>query len=246
MILSIFLMALIFILPLVSILVILIVITNQRYKVKKEEYEQSTYFKSTHIPYHQFIHDKGRIGEKIIYDRLSSYEQTGARFLFNVYLNKENGKTSEVDVIMLHSSGIYVFESKQYSGWIFGSANQKTWTQTLNKNTKEKFYNPLFQNRTHIKYLTATLPEQVPSTAYRSIIVFSDNCQLKTKIDSSDTEVVIQQVSLQTTINSMSCKTPNLLTQEQVLWIYDKLYPLTQVSDEIKAQHISDINAKKQ
>ena len=41
------------------------------------------------------------------------------KFIFNCYLPKADGETTEVDVILLHESGIYVFESKNYSGWIF-------------------------------------------------------------------------------------------------------------------------------
>ena len=34
-------------------------------KKKKEKYEQSTYFRSTNIPYHELLRDKGRIGENL-------------------------------------------------------------------------------------------------------------------------------------------------------------------------------------
>ena len=36
------------------------------------------------------------------------------RFLFNCYLPKQDGEKTEIDVIFLHESGIYVFESKNY------------------------------------------------------------------------------------------------------------------------------------
>ena len=41
------------------------------------------------------------------------------------------GRTSEIDLLMIHEKGIFVFESKNYSGWIFGSADQLHWTQSL-------------------------------------------------------------------------------------------------------------------
>ena len=85
--------------------------------------------------------------------------------------------TSEIDVVMLHEKGIFVFESKNYSGWIFGSADQRNWTATLNANTKERFYNPIKQNRAHVKALSDYLG--IEAGAFRSYIVFSERCEFK-------------------------------------------------------------------
>ena len=96
----------------------------------------------------------GNYGEYLTYKKLRKQEEQGARFLFNCYLPAKKDETSEVDVIMIADSGIYVFESKNYSGWIFGSEQSKSWTQTLpngKKARKERFYKPIMQNKTHIK-----------------------------------------------------------------------------------------------
>ena len=119
-------------------------------------------------------------------------EANGAKFLFNVYIPKGNGETTEIDVLMICSKGIFVFESKNYSGWIFGSESQKNWYQTLpagrGKSHKEHFYNPIMQNHSHIKNLKYLLDEQFP---IRSIIVFSDRCTLKSvQIKSNDISVI--------------------------------------------------------
>jgi hypothetical protein len=77
------------------------------------------------------IFDKGRNGEYQIYKRLRNHENKGGKFLFNCYLPKENGETTEIDVLLINKNGIFVFESKNYSGWIFGDEKSKNWTQTL-------------------------------------------------------------------------------------------------------------------
>jgi hypothetical protein len=83
--------------------------------------------------------EKGKSGEYLVYKVLQNYEKDGAKFLFNCYLPKNNNNdTTEIDVIMIHNSGIYVFESKNYSGWIFGSEHQQKWTQTLPGRTVRK------------------------------------------------------------------------------------------------------------
>ena len=82
-------------------------------------------------------------------------------------------------MIMIHQSGIYVFESKNYSGWIFGSEDSKNWTQTLpsgRKAHKEYFLNPIIQNKVHIKWLVKLIGEESP---IHSIIVFSERCTLR-------------------------------------------------------------------
>lgn len=56
--------------------------------------------------------DVGSYGEYCIFKLLKSYESQGAKFLFNVYLPKGENETTEIDVLMICSQGIYVFESK--------------------------------------------------------------------------------------------------------------------------------------
>ena len=89
-------------------------------------YRKTDYYKTTHKSYFTMRSDIGSYGEYLTYKYLKDYESDGARFLYNCYLPKDNGETTEIDVLMIHQSGIYVFESKNYSGWIFGSENQKT------------------------------------------------------------------------------------------------------------------------
>lgn len=95
---------------------------------------------------------------------------------------------TEIDVLMVHEKGVYVMESKNYSGWIFGSADQRQWTQSFKGGYKEHFYNPIMQNGTHVKTLVAAL--ELPSTAFRSFIVFSERCELK-KVPNDCDEYVI-------------------------------------------------------
>lgn len=82
------------------------------------------------------------------------------KILRNVYLQTKNG-TTEVDSILIHETGIYVFESKNYSGWIFGNYKQKEWTQAVNRNVKNHFYNPIWQNEGHIAALKTIFWKQL-------------------------------------------------------------------------------------
>ena len=208
------------------------------------EYKSGTYYSATKLPYIEMRCDLGRYGEYLIYKRLRKFEESGAKFLFNVYVPKDRGETSEIDVLMICTEGIFVFESKNYSGWVFGSEDQGYWYQTLptgrKRSHKERFYNPIMQNRSHIKALTAFLGEQVP---VRSVIVFSERCTLKSVNVKSENISVIKRCDIvQTVADICGGDSENILSENEIADIYGKLYPLTQVDDSTKAQHIADIN----
>ena len=45
----------------------------------------------------------------------------GGKILRNVYVPKGDGEMAEIDVMCVTGKGVFVIESKNYSGWIFGS-----------------------------------------------------------------------------------------------------------------------------
>ena len=67
--------------------------------------------------------ERGDIGENIIYSALNKVRGRKA-LLPNCYIPVGQKGTTEIDMIFLHESGLYVIESKNYSGWIFGNEEQ--------------------------------------------------------------------------------------------------------------------------
>ena len=186
----------------------------------------------------------GFYGEYLTYKQLKSLEKIGARFLFNVYLPKNDGKTTEIDIIMICPKGLFVFESKNYSGWIFGNENRDNWYQTLPKSRgtshKERFFNPIIQNRSHIQHLRAFLGEQslLPMS---SIIVFSNRCTLKNiQISSSDVYVIKCNNVISVVLSILNNIPIDILTEDTVTEIYNMLYPYTQVNESVKKEHINN------
>ncbi len=223
---------------LMSLLIILVI-----YFFKNKKFKQGSYYKITHNSFLFTIFDAGRNGEYQIYKRLRDYERKGGKFLFNCYLPKDNGETTEIDVLLINSNGIYVFESKNYSGWIFGDEKAKNWTQVLPKGRgrshKEQFFNPIIQNKVHIKWLRSLIGEEVP---VYSIIAFSERCTLKKiNVTSQDVQVINRQMIFNTVRNTKDMQSRQL-SMEEVNELYNKLYPFTQVSEEQKIQHIQNIN----
>ena len=128
--------------------------------------------------------DLGAYGEYLTKYMFGNNNLKGySRLLSNIYVPYKN-KTSEIDVLLIHEKGIFVIESKNYFGWIFGSENQQYWTQMINQHTKERFYNPIKQNRTHINALSNYL--KIEKNQMKSYIVFSEKCELKKVPENTD------------------------------------------------------------
>ena len=97
----------------------------------------------------------------------------------DLIIKKDNDKFSQIDLVLVTSEGIIVFEVKDYSGWIFGSGNNTNWTQVLSYGKRKyKFYNPIKQNQNHIIQLRKTL-KQFEKIPFFSVIVFFGDCELK-------------------------------------------------------------------
>lgn len=88
----------------------------------------------------------------------------GVRYIINdLVIKTEDGKTSQIDHVCINRNGIFVIETKNYSGRIYGKENQQEWTQVLNYGrTKNRFYNPIKQNRTHVYRIAEILPKGTP------------------------------------------------------------------------------------
>ncbi len=147
---------------------------NHLFKVAKGE-EPNVFAMASHQP-----RGAGHMGEYLTEYALAHGGLPGRMRLWSNVLVPKDGAVvdeTELDVLMLHERGVFVFESKNYSGWIFGSEGQRMWTQSLNRATKERFYNPVMQNAAHVRVLSKRLV--VPERDFVSYIVFSDRCELK-------------------------------------------------------------------
>ena len=162
----------------------------------------------------------------------------GAKFLFNLYIPKSNGQTTEIDALMIFPSGILVLESKNYSGWIFGNDRDRNWTQSFKGGTKNHFYNPVLQNQGHINSLRKYLNDY--NTPFYSAIVFSERCVLKSITVNMPYVEVLKREYLNEYVSQIF-NGPRVLSSDEITNLYNNLYPLTQATDNIKAKHILDI-----
>lgn len=120
---------------------------------------------------------KGKMGEKMV---ALHAEQLGKDYvmLHDCTLPCDGG-TTQIDHILISPFGVFVVETKNYEGWIFGGARQKQWTQQLYKK-RFRFQNPLHQNYKHIKVLEVLLADLLEAEHLHSLVVFTPRSTFKT------------------------------------------------------------------
>lgn len=90
-------------------------------------------------------------------------------------------KSTQVDHIIVSPYGIFVIETKNHKGWVFGSINNSVWTQVLNGENNWRaygghdhytFYNPVRQNEGHLDTLSKQI--KIPMNYMVGMIVFTN------------------------------------------------------------------------
>ncbi|MGR5428242.1 NERD domain-containing protein [Vibrio harveyi] len=121
---------------------------------------------------------KGVFGEFLVNRLLSKLPESDYTLIKDVTLPTSDG-TTQIDHIVVSKYGVFVVETKNMKGWIFGSARQKQWTQKIYRHSS-KFQNPLHQNYKHIKALETLLG--CSEEHLHSVIVFIGDSTFKTEM----------------------------------------------------------------
>lgn len=122
---------------------------------------------------------KGVMGEFLV--NLSAkflLDKNQYHLIKNVTLPTDEG-TTQIDHIIVSVFGVFVVETKNIKGWIFGNQSQKTWTQKIYKHSS-KFQNPLHQNYKHVKTLESLLG--LNEQQVHSVVVFVGDSTFKTEM----------------------------------------------------------------
>jgi hypothetical protein len=90
-----------------------------------------------------------------------------------------DGGTTQIDHVIVSRFGVFVVETKNLRGWIFGKEGDAYWTQKLYRHS-EKFQNPLRQNYKHTKTLSEILG--ISDDKMRSVVVFPGDSSFKTEM----------------------------------------------------------------
>ena len=148
--------------------------------------------------------NKGRFGEIRVAHKLDWLPKEYV-VLNDLMLPTQYG-TTQIDHVVVSPYGIFVIETKNYKGWIFGHENSEDWTQSLLgkkrawgwSSEQHKFRNPIRQNQAHIRAIKSLLAE-LGDFQIIPIVAFSNSADLKVTtpnhivINWSDLRSVIKQ-----------------------------------------------------
>ncbi len=178
---------------------------------------------------------KGYWGEYLVFTKLYQNIQGQAKILMNLNVPTEygtaanRGKTTEIDLLMIHESGLYVFEIKYYKGTIYGDIKSERWTQFFRTKDNSHFNSPVRQNEYHIQ----TLRKLFPSLQIHSFIIFT-NPDAQVKVTGwQDTDIVVCRLDeLDQYINKINTSENNRLSSARIDEIFRQLESLAPMMTE--------------
>ncbi len=197
----------------------------------------------------------GREGEDRAAEVLTHPGLFGPRgkLLRSLYLSNPSGSTTELDLVFLTRRGIFVLESKNYSGFVYGNAWEEEWTVSrragttvfgTEKREKRPFYNPIWQNERHIRDLRAFLEAETELGAdipLLPVILFSDRCTLA-EIDPQREDCWICSLPrLRKTLRKALRHRPKCLSRREIRALARLLEPLSRQSKRVRRQHVRQV-----
>ena len=181
---------------------------------------------------------KGKAGEYAVSRILDKLPKDQYRVLNDITIPTPKG-SSQIDHLVVSIYGIFVIETKNYDGWIYGGEHAEYWTQNLYGN-KYQLYNPILQNAGHIRALRRVLKDYEPLLII-PIVAFSGKVDIKVKIEEA---CVIYWNQISMVINQFEEKR---LTWSQVNAICDAVYAAQiEPSKEADKQHLKDIRSARE
>jgi len=171
--------------------------------------------------------------EKTLVSLLAKNLDSKQYFIFNnLVIPSSHTISCQIDHIVVSEYGIFVIESKDYSGWIFANENKKNWTACYRGGLKFKFQNPILQNFAHI----SALKEQLPflKKCFFNIIVFSEFSEFKTERISN----VVYDSEL---ISYIKEKQKHWLNEAEVTMTIGKLLMLCQTHNVNNERHVKNL-----
>ena len=199
----------------------------------------SLVLKSSKKPaYHNNTLDRGKAGENNVSFILRSLPPE--YHVINDVIIPDQGATddrytTQIDHVVVSPYGIFVIETKNYSGWIFGNEDSKQWKQTFKTTEAHYLYNPIKQNWGHTYALAERLKLRIKF--FKPIVVFSDDCELHVE----STTPVVYMSQLRDLILSY---TQEIISQDDVEWIYNWLSKLNLFAENLEEEHVQSIGER--
>lgn len=170
---------------------------------------------------------KGRMGERAVSRKLNRLPHYKYKVINNLLINS-CGHSTQIDHVVVSQYGVFVIETKNYQGLIYGGYNTDYWTQNIYWK-KYELYNPIIQNKGHIKALERLLKDY-NAGVFVSIVAFSKRAKLLVNFDE-----VVYWNKINRLIKSYY---QECLSQEDVYQIYSVLLSENKTSRKNTKEHV--------
>ncbi|MBN9655074.1 NERD domain-containing protein [Halobacillus sp. GSS1] len=182
---------------------------------------------------------KGEIGEYKISIQLDQMPKE-YKHLNDLLIKNPKSKSgySQIDHVLITEYGIFVIETKNYQGTVYGGKDRKTWSV----NGKFKMLNPFIQNYGHLQALTRIIGKDYEHCMI-SVVSFTKRCTFKIGTDLRDiksNQLIVYDIELSEFINR-KVHVQKLLHHQPLLSVEE----VSRIYTDIKNQHIADSDALK-
>ena len=174
---------------------------------------------------------KGNIGERKVSKALNTLDNNEYKVVNNVMIRTDRG-TTQIDHVVISVYGIFIIETKNYKGLIFGNEYDDNWKQVIYKRS-ERFRNPIKQNYGHVAALKERLNLE-KDLLIISIIAFTNRASLKVNTKTP----VMYDNDVVSYIRSYNNK---LISEDDVKRIYYDLLMSNIDSKDTRKEHVHSI-----
>lgn len=165
----------------------------------------------------------------------------GLRVYRNVYIPTGDGRTAEIDLLILSAKGVFPVEVKGFGGSITGSRTRYEWTRRHRKKGRGKeavtrFFNPIRQSNAHLAAASRYLG--VPIGSCCGLVVFSDRATLEKVPSNTGSCIVLQTRELNAVMRRMLAKRKDRFSPAELRRLEARLDAIPKASDSMKRLHV--------
>lgn len=181
---------------------------------------------------------KGNFGEQLT--KYYSKVMYDAFILHDVLIDGAEDLTSQIDLLVIGRTGIYVVEVKMYAeAKIYGDGKKNTWYYYLG-GKKYEIYSPLKQNKKHIEYLKKFLKDFGDVPCFSIITLICEDFKVSNINENPDCPTTVICSSLPTMtegIKVISKDKPAVFTEEKQQEIYNYILSNQHLGKEARIEH---------
>lgn len=152
---------------------------------------------------------RGDEGERYIRSVLGETVM-GERYIAHDFIFEKDYLLTQIDHIVVNTYGIFVIETKNMVGYIYGDDDKDKWTQVCDDGTVRVFESPVKQNEKHVNIIKSVLGD----TPIYSIVVFAQD-----NIEDIRSDYVVASYQLKRAL----CQGKPTLNDRQMRTIYESL-----------------------